>query len=104
VFESSCDAILGLTQLRPPVQFVLDCRPDERILTRIGSRFDRFIDSIPVLSAQSIVILAPRTAPFLSHKVALQLLRGFRDRFLSVKYAVKHLSNADVILFDDSNP
>ena len=52
-FEVSCDPIFGLGQLGPPVQFVMDCCPDERTRARIAPRFEHFVDPIPIFSAQS---------------------------------------------------
>ncbi len=45
--------VFALGQLGPPVEFVLDCRPDERARARVAPRFDGFIDPIPIFPAQS---------------------------------------------------
>jgi hypothetical protein len=52
-FEPSCNPTFGLSQLGPPIQFVLDCRPDKGTRARIASRFDTLGDPILIFPAQS---------------------------------------------------
>jgi hypothetical protein len=51
--KSSSDPIFALGQFGPPGQFVLDRRPDEGAGTREASRFDGFVDPIPIFPTQS---------------------------------------------------
>jgi hypothetical protein len=51
--KSPSDSILALGQFRPPVEFALDCRPDERTGAREASRFDGFVDPFPIFPTQS---------------------------------------------------
>jgi hypothetical protein len=76
-FKTSGNPILSFGQLGPPVQFVMDCRPDERTRARIATHFDRFHDPIPIFSAQSDRDPGSACrACVLSHKVAPYPLRG----------------------------
>jgi len=59
------------SNLGPPVEFVLDCRPDERAGTGIAPRFDDFVNSNPIFPAQSDRDPGPTCrACVLSHKAA----------------------------------
>jgi hypothetical protein len=51
--KSPSDSILALGQFRSPVEFALDCRPDERARAREASRFDGLVDPFPIFPTQS---------------------------------------------------
>jgi hypothetical protein len=103
VLKSSRDPIFALSELGPPAQFILDCRPDERARTRVPPSLHGFIDPNPIFPAQSDGDSGTaRRSHVLSHKIAPSITKRLSKTEISPgNFAVKHLSNTDAISFDD---
>jgi hypothetical protein len=102
VLKTSRDPIFALSELGPPAQFVLDCRPDERARTCVPPSFHGFIDLNPIFPAQSNGDSGTtRRSHVLSHKVAPSITKRLSKTQISPgHFSVKHLSNTDAIWFD----
>jgi hypothetical protein len=103
-FKPSRNQVLGFGQLRPAIEFVLDCRPDERARTCVPPSFHGFINPNPIFPAQSDGDSgSARRSRVLPHKSAPSITKRLLKRQISPgNFAVKHLSNTDAISFDDS--
>jgi hypothetical protein len=104
VLKSSRDPIFALGQFGPPVEFVLDCRPDECARTCVPPSFHGFIDPNPIFPAQSDGDSGTaRRSHVLSHKITPSITKRLSKTQISPgKFPVKHLSNTDAISFDDA--
>jgi hypothetical protein len=85
VLKSSRDPIFALSELRPPAQFVLDGRPDERAGAREASRFDGLVDPNPIFPAQSDGDSGTsRRSHVLSHKIASSITKRLSKTQISL--------------------
>jgi hypothetical protein len=105
-FKASRNQVFGFGQLRPAIEFVLDCRPDERARTGVAPSFHCFIDPNPIFPTQSHGDSgSARRSCVLSHEIAPSITERLSETQISPgHFAVKHLSNMDAISFDESNP
>jgi hypothetical protein len=103
-FKPSRNQVFGFGQLGPAIEFVLDCRPDERARTCVPPSFHGFIDPNPIFPAQSDGDSgSARRSRVLPHKNAPSITKRLLKAQISPgNFAVKHLSNTDAISFDDS--
>jgi hypothetical protein len=102
--KSSRDPVFALSELGPPAQFVLNCRPDERARTCVPPSFHGFIDPNPIFPAQSDGDSGTaRRSHVLSHKITPSITKRLSKTQISPgNFPVKHLSNTDAISFDDA--
>jgi hypothetical protein len=105
-FKPSRNQVFGFRQLGSAIEFVLDCRSDERARTGIAPRFYDFIDPNPIFPTQSHGDSgSARRSCVLSHEIAPSVTKRLSKTQSSPgNFAVEHLSNMDAISFDKSNP
>jgi hypothetical protein len=82
--KPSRDQVFGFGQLGPALEFVLDCRPDERARTCVTPSFHDFIDPNPIFPTQSHGDSGSACrSRVLSHKIAPSITKRLSETQIS---------------------